>query len=199
MAMVADSIPILNLFMRFFSVSEASRELTVRMMMTFILHYGRMSCSQAAGALPMEARNKAQVTRFLARPRWKSVNMSAKVADMLLKRQAVMKGRFIVKFDATLIKHQGAKTENTFATGSRENANRKRRRKKGKKKQHRYGKTKHSRKASGPFHWSGPTHFFDNRANTLQCHTRQCQNPDVEQSEVTPRGTGGTLHVEMAN
>lgn len=142
MPMVADSIPKLKGFVRAFKISEDSRRLVIRMMATFMLHAGRMSCSQAAGALPLEARHKAQVTRFLARPRWRAVGISRKAADALLKRVANCKGRFTLIFDATTCTHQGTKTENTFCT-----ANRKRRPKKGR----RYSKHKHARKSGHSF------------------------------------------------
>lgn len=142
MAMVADSIPKLKGFLRTFQLSDACRGLITRMMMTFILHFGRMSCSQAAGALPLQARNKAQLTRFLRRPRWRSIGMARQAADDLLKREANSKGRFMLIFDATSSTQQGTKTQNTFST-----ANRKRRPKKGR----RYGKNKHARKSGHSF------------------------------------------------
>src|SRR3569832_998981 len=82
MAMVADSYPKLKSFLRNCGVSETSRSLVVRMVIAFILHYGRMSCSQADGVLPTDERNKAQLTRFLARPRWNTVKSSRWAAEM---------------------------------------------------------------------------------------------------------------------
>ena len=142
MAMVADSIPKLKGFLRGFQLSNGCQSLIMRMVMTFILHSGRMSCSQAAGALPLEARNKAQLTRFLRRPRWRTVGVSKLAAGRLLKRVAGLKGRFILTFDATVCTQQGTKTQNTFST-----ANRKRRPRKGR----RYGKNKHARKSGHSF------------------------------------------------
>ncbi len=143
MVMVADSIPKLKGFLRNVTVSDTCRNLILRMMMTFILHSGRMSCSQAAGALPLQSRNKSQLTRFLARPRWKvSGGHRQSYYDLLLKKEAASKGRFLLTIDATSVTQQGKKTENTFST-----ANRKRRPKKGR----RYGKYKHAPKSGHSF------------------------------------------------
>jgi hypothetical protein len=142
MAMVADSIPKLKGFLRGFQLSDGCRNLVLRMMMTFILHSGRMSCSQAAGALPLEARNKAQLSRFLRRPRWRQIKMSRLAANRLLSKVSGLKGRYFLIFDATTCTQQGTRTENTYST-----ANRKRRPKKGR----RYGKNKHAPKRGHSF------------------------------------------------
>ena len=142
MAMVADSVPKLKGFLRSFPLTDDCRSLITRMVMTFILHSGRMSCSQAAGALPLQSRNKAQLTRFLRRPRWRSVGIARLAAEMLLKKAARSTGRYILIFDATSCTQQGTKTQNTYSTG-----NRKRRPKKGR----RYGKNKHARKSVHSF------------------------------------------------
>lgn len=150
MAMVADSIPKLKSFVRNCGVSETCQGLVMRMVITFILHYGRMSCSQAAGVLPTERRHKAQLTRFLARPRWKTVTGSRKLAETLLKKQTVLVGRFVLILDATLFTHQGKKTENTYSSGSHGGYG-KRRAKKGKKKDKRYGRPKNATKSCHGF------------------------------------------------
>lgn len=149
MAMVADSIPKLKSFVRNCGVSETCQNLVMRIVITFILHYGRMSCSQAAGVLPTDGRNKAQLTRFLARPRWKTVKMSRKLAEMLLKKQAMLVGRFILILDATLFTHQGKKTENTYCNGSHGGYGKGS--KKGKKKGKRYGRPKNATKSCHGF------------------------------------------------
>jgi hypothetical protein len=137
MAIVADAVPKLKGLLRPFSLSQTCRDLIMRMMITFILHSGRMSCSQAAGALPLQPLHKAQLTRFLKRARWRSKKLSLQAAAQLLQRAGRRGGRFLLDIDATSCSQQGTKTQNTYSTG-----NRKRRPKKGR----RYGKHQHAPK-----------------------------------------------------
>src|SRR6185312_16453454 len=102
----------------------------------FVLHAGRMSCLRAAGAVRCEARHRAQISRFLARPRWRQLDLNATLRQALLDRESG-DGLFVFIIDATLVSRAGEKTENTYSTG-----NRKRRPREGR----RYGKNKHARK-----------------------------------------------------
>jgi len=128
MAMVAESMPKLKGLLRKIQLSDACRSLIIRMVITFIMHSGRMSCSQAAGALATEPRHIAQLTRFLARTRWKSQGITPSFRDLLLKQEAASKGRFVLLLDATSITQQGKKTQNTFSTANRKRRSKKRRR-----------------------------------------------------------------------
>src|SRR5262249_22690651 len=100
------------------------------------LHAGRMSCLRAAGAVRCESRHRAQISRFLARPRWKNNDVNSIARQCLLELEAA-NGLFVFLIDATMISQAGKKTENTYSTG-----NRKRRPRKGR----RYGKYKHAQK-----------------------------------------------------
>src|SRR5262249_56156356 len=73
---------------------------------------------------------------FLARPRWRQLDINSVLRQALLDREPG-DGLFVFIADATLASQAGAKTENTYSTG-----NRKRRPCKGR----RYGKNKHARK-----------------------------------------------------
>src|SRR5690348_1928723 len=68
MIMVADLIPGLKRFVRRLDVSVAAQDMVMRMVVTFLLHAGRMSCLQAAGAIRTQPRHRAQVGRLLKRP-----------------------------------------------------------------------------------------------------------------------------------
>lgn len=136
MVMVADVLPGLKRCLGRAALSESSRALVMRMVTAFILHSGRMSCLQAAGSVRCEARHRAQISRFLARPRWRDRDINSLLRQMLLAREA-SDGLFVFIVDATLCSQSGKKTENTYSTG-----NRKRRPRKGR----RYGKNKHVRK-----------------------------------------------------
>ena len=103
MAMVAESMPKLKGLLRKLKLSDACRSLVLRMMITFILHSGRMSCSQAAGALATEPRHVAQLTRFLARP--------AELAATLIEQLPLPPGADVVVLADTVLqraeKHAG--------------------------------------------------------------------------------------------
>ena len=136
MVMVADSMPKLNRFLRPLGLKDATRQMVMRVMITFMMHFGRMSCLQAAGALQSQPRHRAQVSRFLARPRWQARDINGQLRESVL-QQETASGPYIFIVDATLCSQQGKKTQNTHSTG-----NRRRRPKKGR----RYGKNKHNRK-----------------------------------------------------
>ncbi|HUT58735.1 MAG TPA: transposase [Phycisphaerae bacterium] len=141
MVMVADSVPGLKGFIRPAKLRGTAREMVLRMVIGFIFHRGRMSCLGAAGAVRSETRHRAQVSRFLARPRWRAHDMNRVFREALLEMEAA-KGRFLFLVDGTLCGQQGKKTKNTYSTG-----NRRRRPKKGR----RYGKKKHARKTCHSF------------------------------------------------
>ena len=131
MVMVTDSLPKINRFLRPLGLKDAAREMIMRVMIAFMMHSGRMSCLQAAGTLRSQTRHRAQVSRFLARPRWRALDINGQLRESVLQMETAP-GPFIFIVDATLCSQQGKKTQNTHSTG-----NRKRRPKKGR----RYGKT----------------------------------------------------------
>jgi hypothetical protein len=115
--------------------------MVMRMMIAFMMRCGRMSCLQAAGTLRSETRHRAQVSRFLARPRWRAQDINGQLRQAVLQLETTQ-GPFLFIVDATLCAQAGKKTENTYSTG-----NRRRRPKKGR----RYGKKKHARKSCHSF------------------------------------------------
>ena len=141
MVMVADLVPQLKRWTSGVPLSDCGRLLVLRVVVAFLMHAGRMSCLQAAGAVRCEARHRAQISRFLARPRWKKLNINSILRQKLLERQ-VRDGRFIFIIDATLVSQAGKKTENTYSTGNHQRRPRKRRR---------YGKQKHNRRSCHSF------------------------------------------------
>ena len=58
------------------SLNALGSLMVLRMVLAFILHRGRMSCSQAAGSVASESIHRGELTRFLARPRWRKVDFS---------------------------------------------------------------------------------------------------------------------------
>ena len=79
----------------------------------------------AAGAVRCEARHRAQISRFLSRPRWRKLDINKTLRGQLLQLE-VREGVFVYIIDATLITQAGKKTQNTFSTGNRQRRPRKR-------------------------------------------------------------------------
>jgi hypothetical protein len=133
MVMVADLMPGLKRWIGSLGLADAAKLLVTRVVVAFLLHAGRMSCLRAAGAVRCETRHRAQISRFLARKRWRKLNINSLPRQRLLEREAGG-GPYLFIVDATLVSQAGKKTQNTFSTN---NHNRGRRAKKV-----RYGKKK---------------------------------------------------------
>ncbi len=127
MIIVMESAAALKTFIAKTSLHELAQAFVLRMALTFIMHRGRMSCSQAAGCIASETFHRGQLTRFLRRPRWQRDDFNAPLWMALLQMEAG-KGKFFYIIDATLSSQSGRKTQNTRSTG-----NRKRRPKKGRR------------------------------------------------------------------
>jgi hypothetical protein len=127
MIIVSESARPLKRFIERTGLSDFAQSMVLKMMLTFMMHLGRMTCSQAAGSVASESVHRSQVTRFLARPRWQKNDFNAPLREALLQMEAG-KGKFIFIIDATLVTQAGFKTQNTYSTG-----NRKRRPKKGRR------------------------------------------------------------------
>ena len=132
MIIVTESAASLKTFIARSALQPLAQAFVLRMALTFIMHRGRMSCSQAAGCIASETFHRGQLTRFLARPRWRNDDFNAPLRAALLELETG-RGKFFFIIDATLSSQSGRKTQNTHSTG-----NRKRRPQKGR----RYNKKK---------------------------------------------------------
>ena len=121
MIMVTDSATQLKRFLKLTPLSDFARLMVMRLVLTFVLHRGRMSCSRAGGAIRTEPIHRSQITRFLARPRWQKEDFNAPLRQALLELESV-KGKFVFIIDATLCGQSGKKTQNTYSTGNRKRA-----------------------------------------------------------------------------
>ena len=130
MVIVSESVRVLKGFVRKSGLNEFARAMILRMVVAFISHQGRMSCSAAAGSIASEAVHRGQLSRFLARRRWQKVDFNDPLRSLLLHLEA-RKGRFIFVIDATLVSQAGEKTQNTYSTGNR--CRKRRRSKKGRR------------------------------------------------------------------
>jgi DDE family transposase len=131
-----EALPGIKRFLKPLGLKERVLGLTIRCVAAFVLHWGRMSAVQAAGAVRSEPRHRAQICRFLGRKFWRKMQMAFVLQAELLALES-KKGRFLYLTDQTLCSQQGDKTENTYSTGNRQRRPRKGRR---------YGKYKHARK-----------------------------------------------------
>ncbi|MCA1601454.1 MAG: transposase [Acidobacteria bacterium] len=118
MIMVSESAAALKGFLAESCLGDFASAMVLRMVLGFILHRGRMSCSQAAGSVASEAIHRGELTRFLARPRWQKHDFNGPLRSALLKRES-RRGKFVFLVDATLVSQSGKKTQNTFSTGNR--------------------------------------------------------------------------------
>lgn len=130
MIIFTESAQSLKRFIGKSSLGPLARLMVLRMVLAFIHHVGRMSCSQAAGSIACDVIHRGQLTRFMARRRWKKQNHNAPLRKELL-RLETLRGKYIFIIDATLVSQAGRKTQNTFSTG-----NRQRRPKKGRRYNH---------------------------------------------------------------
>src|SRR5262245_33479131 len=117
--MVADFLPGLKRWLCPAGLRPAVLAMVQRMIVAFLLHSGRMSGLQAAGAVRSQARHRAQVGRLLARPSFRRLNLNNLFRQHLLELEMV-RGLFVFIVDATLASQAGLLTENTFSTGNRQ-------------------------------------------------------------------------------
>jgi hypothetical protein len=120
-----------------------TRRYVIALVAAFVMHWGRMSASQAGQAVRTEARHRANVMRFLADCRWsRNWNECFWMAVLLLEEERQRSGHWMFILDQTASSQQGEKMENTYSAG-----NRKRRPRKGR----RYGKKVYHRKTIHTF------------------------------------------------
>ena len=119
MGIMVDSTPKLNRFLRHAPLKDMTLYLIMRVVTAFMDHPGRMSCSQASCAVAVLPVHKAQICRFLGRPRWRSLRINDVYRNVLLKREAASKGRFLLVIDGTAVTQQGKHTQNTSHYGNR--------------------------------------------------------------------------------
>jgi hypothetical protein len=118
MVIVPESARRLKAFIGQTQLGELARTMMLRMVLTFIMHRGRMSCSAAAGSIASEPIHRGELTRFLARPRWQKYDFNEPLVRMLLAKEK-KRGKFIFIIDATMVTQAGKKTQNTYSTGNR--------------------------------------------------------------------------------
>ena len=102
MIMVTESARKLKTFIRQTALGELAQVMVLRMVLTFIMRRGRMSCSAAAGSIATEPIHRGELTRFLARPRWQKHDFNEPLMQMLLAKEK-KRGKFFFIIDATMV------------------------------------------------------------------------------------------------
>lgn len=118
MVMFSESASALKGFLACSGLKDLAHTMVLRLVLAFLFHRGRMSCSQAAGSIASDTVHRGQLTRFLARPRWQKHDFNGPLRNALLQREC-KQGMFLFLLDATLVSQAGQKTENTYSTGNR--------------------------------------------------------------------------------
>lgn len=118
MIIVSEAAPRFKTFLAHCDLKPLARTMMMQIVLAFIMHRGRMSCSAAAGVIASEPIHRGELTRFLARPRWQKYDFNEPLARMLLAKEK-KRGNFLFLIDATLVSQAGKKTQNTFSTGNR--------------------------------------------------------------------------------
>jgi hypothetical protein len=119
MIIVSESAPALKGFLAQAGLSVLARMMVLRMVLAFVGHRGRMSCSQASVSVASDSIHRGELTRFLARPRWQKHDFNGPLRAALLAKES-QRGEFIFLIDATLVSQAGQKTQNTFSTNNRQ-------------------------------------------------------------------------------
>ena len=119
MVIVTESAAALKGFIAQTGLAESARLMVLRVVLAFIGHRGRMSCSQAAVSVASDTVHRGELTRFLAKPCRRKLDYNAVLRAILLRKES-KRGMFIFLIDATLASQAGKKTQNTFSTNNRQ-------------------------------------------------------------------------------
>lgn len=112
------SLPQSKAFFKKFDPKSVTMRYLTMLVAGFLLHRGRMSGQQAAGAIASEARHRGGVSRFLRRRGWQLRYVFHQLSAQLLE-SSQSGGWYVFILDATDVTQQGRRTENTFSTGNR--------------------------------------------------------------------------------
>ena len=131
MVIMQDALPKINRFLKGTGLSEMATRHVTGFLVAFVMHIGRMSAAQAASAIRIDPRHRAQMMRFLARNRWsRNWSLLGQLADLVLAHETRQSGRWLLLLDQTYNTQQGTKTENTFSHGQKSKSGKDRRHRK---------------------------------------------------------------------
>jgi hypothetical protein len=113
-----EALPSIKTFLQPIALGRRAHGLLLRCLVAFLMHLGKMSASQAAGAVRTDARHRAQISRFLGRAYWKRTDLLGPLRAALLELEAQKDGLFVFDVDQTFCGSQGRCRENTFSCGN---------------------------------------------------------------------------------
>jgi len=112
-----DALPLFKSFLKPLFLKQRARNLVQRCVIAFLLHTGKMSASRVAGAVRIDARHRAQVSRFLGRRYWRRCDVLGRLRAHLIELEA-RRGLFVFDIDQTYCSQQGKLTEHTIIRGA---------------------------------------------------------------------------------
>ena len=117
MIIVAETVASLKGFLAETGLNQLARTMLLRLVLAFIMHRGRMSCSAAAGSIASEPIHRGELTRFMARPRWQQFDFNNPLVKLLVAKET-KRGKWLFLIDATMVSQAVKKTQNTYSTGN---------------------------------------------------------------------------------
>jgi hypothetical protein len=114
MLIMQNALPGINKFLQPVAMNSKARELVVSCIIAFLMHLGKMSATQAAGAVRSQGRHRAQICRFLGRKYWKRLNLLGPLQHDLLEFETNKKGLFLFIVDQTICSVQAESAENSY-------------------------------------------------------------------------------------
>jgi hypothetical protein len=115
---ISQSLPRIKSFLRPLGWQASRLALLLRLITAFITHCGRMSASQAAGAICTSALHRANVGRFLGRQHSLERRDLNRLQWRILQSELRRRGEWFFILDQTYTRHQGRHTPNTFSRGN---------------------------------------------------------------------------------
>ncbi len=116
MLIMQESLPGINKFFKPVVMNSRARDLAISCIIAFLMHWGKMTATQAAGSVRSRPRHRAQICRFLGRKYWKRFDLLGPVQHTLLELEAVKDGIFIFIVDQTVCSVQAESAENSYHT-----------------------------------------------------------------------------------
>lgn len=92
MLIMQESLPGINKFLKPVVMNSRARDLAISCIIAFLMHWGKMTATQAAGSVRSRPRHRAQICRFLGRKYWKRFDLLGPVQHALLELEAVKDG-----------------------------------------------------------------------------------------------------------
>jgi hypothetical protein len=114
MLIMQNALPGINKFLQPVAMNSKARELVISCIIAFLMHLGKMSATQAAGAVRSQGRHRAQICRFLGRKYWKRLNLLGPLQHDLLEFETNKKGLFLFIVDQTICSVQAESAENSY-------------------------------------------------------------------------------------